>query len=368
MILFKGPCSQLLNPLQAVAGVVEKRHTMAILANVLFEKKGDRITLLATDNDIQITTHAPSDGGEDFAITVAAKKLHDVLRSLPEMTEIKLTLNDARLQVKSKHSSFNLQTLPAADFPTMSVTIGQGTQLTLPQRQVKHMLSQVQYAMAQQDLRYYLNGLLMVAKGNSLRMVATDGHRLAYVGGALPAELPTPIEAIIPRKTVLELSRQLGDSDDPLTITLSKTQARFEFGAVELISKLIEGKYPDYERVIPKNLDKVITLSRDGLAHALQRAAIMTAEKFRSVRFVIDAGLLKIYSSNTEHEEAQEEIEIDYRDMAIDVGFNIVYLQEVLNNLTSKDIELHFADSNSSALILIPGSSDFKYVVMPMRI
>jgi DNA polymerase-3 subunit beta len=331
------------------------------------EKDGEKLTLLATDIEIQITTQTPTVGAEKAAMTVGARKLQDILRSLPETAEVSLTLDDKRLQLKAGKSRFNLQTLPAEDFPRMNMADGQPSRLTVGQKQMKRLLALVQYAMAQQDIRYYLNGLLLVVKGNELRMVATDGHRLAYAAETLP-ETVSPIEVILPRKTVLELSRQLSDNDEPLEITLTPTQARFSFGNIELVSKLIDGKFPDYERVIPQHHTKLIKLSRDTLLHSLLRAAILTNEKFRGVRLVLAAGSLKIISSNAEQEEAQEEIEIDYSGDALDVGFNVTYLLDVLNNVNNEIIELHLADANSSALFVLPGNDTFKYVVMPMRI
>ena len=367
MLLFKGPRDQLLVPLQSVCGIVEKRHTLPILSNVLMEKNGENLTLLATDIEIQITTQTPTVGVDKASMTVGARKLQDILRSLPDTAEVSLALDDKRLQLKAGKSRFNLQTLPAEDFPRMSIVDGQPSRLSITQRQMKRLLALVQYAMAQQDIRYYLNGLLLVAKGNELRMVATDGHRLAYAAEPLP-NAPTPIEVILPRKTVLELSRQLVDSDDPLEITLTPTQARFSFGSIELVSKLIDGKFPDYERVIPQHHSKLIRLSRNALLQSLLRAAILTNEKFRGVRLVLAPGSLKIISSNAEQEEAQEEIEIDYNSDALDVGFNVTYLLDVLNNVSNETIELHLADANSSALFVLPGNQTFKYVVMPMRI
>lgn len=367
MLLFKGPRDQLLSPLQSVCGIVEKRHTLPILSNVLMEKDGERLTLLATDIEIQITTQTPTVGPEKAAITVGARKLQDILRSLPETADVSLTFEDKRLQLKAGRSRFNLQTMPAEDFPRMATADGQPSRLSISQRQMKRLLALVQYAMAQQDIRYYLNGLLLVAKGNELRMVATDGHRLAYAAETLAAT-PTPIEVILPRKTVLELSRQLLDADDPLEITLTPTQARFSFANIELVSKLIDGKFPDYERVIPQHHSKLIKLSRDMFLHSLLRAAILTNEKFRGVRLVLGPGSLKIISSNAEQEEAQEEIEVEYGGDALDVGFNVTYLLDVLNNVNNEIVELHLADANSSALFLLPGNQTFKYVVMPMRI
>ena len=367
MILFKGPRDQLLSPLQSVCGIVEKRHTLPILSNVLMEKNGETLTLLATDIEIQITTETPTVGAEKASMTVGARKLQDILRSLPDTAEVSLAVDDKRLQLKAGKSRFNLQTLPAEDFPRMSTVDGQASRLSITQRQMKRLLGLVQYAMAQQDIRYYLNGLLLVAKGKELRMVATDGHRLAYAAETLE-EAPAPMEVILPRKTVLELSRQLADSDDPLIISLTPTQARFSFGNIDLVSKLIDGKFPDYERVIPQHHSKLVRVSRDALLHSLLRAAILTNEKFRGVRLVLGPGSLKIISSNAEQEEAQEELEIDYTGEALDVGFNVTYLLDVLNNVSNEGVELHLADANSSALFILPGNETFKYVVMPMRI
>jgi DNA polymerase-3 subunit beta len=367
MLLFKGLRDHLLSPLQSVCGIVEKRHTLPILSNVLMEKSGDKLTLLATDIEIQITTAAPTSGPEQASLTVGARKLQDILRSLPETAEVSLSLDERRLQLKAGKSRFNLQTLPAEDFPRMAVADGQPTRLSVTQKQMKRLLALVQYAMAQQDIRYYLNGLLLIAKGNELIVVATDGHRLAYASETL-GEVLAPIDVILPRKTILELSRQLSDSDDPLEITLTPTQARFQFGDIELVSKLIDGKFPDYERVIPQHHGKIINLNRSQFLHSLLRAAILTNEKFRGVRLVLSPGSLKIISSNTEQEEANEEIEIAYDGETLDIGFNVTYLLDVLNNVAGENIELRLADANSSALFHLPDNDRFKYVVMPMRI
>ncbi len=367
MLLFKGSRDQLLAPLQSVCGIVEKRHTLPILSNVLLEKKGETLTLLATDIEVQITTSTQTSGADKQSLTVAARKLQDILRSLPEAAEISLMFEDKRLQLKAGKSRFNLQTLPADDFPRIAAASGQTTQLIITQRQMRRLLAYVQYAMAQQDIRYYLNGLLLVAKGNDLIVVATDGHRLAFTSETLSENL-TPIEVILPRKTIIELSRQLSDTDEPLTITLTPTQASFAFSNIELISKLIDGKFPDYERVIPQNHTKSIKLNRQQLLQSLQRVAILTNEKFRGVRLVLGSDSLKILSTNSEQEDAQEEIEISYTGEALDVGFNVTYLLDILNNVTTETVELRLADSNSSALFLLPDNVNFKYVVMPMRI
>ena len=367
MLLYKGLRDQLLEPLQAVSGIVEKRHTLPILSNVLLETDKGILTLLATDIEIQITAQTKTESEENTAITVGARKLQDILRSLPESSEVSLTLIDKRLQLKAGKGRFNLQTLPAEDFPRMAITDDQPTQLVVTQKQLKKLFALVQYAMAQQDIRYYLNGLLLITKGNELRVVATDGHRLAYASGVLNESLPS-MEVILPRKTVLELSKQLNDSEELVEIILTPNQARFKFNSIEFISKLIDGKFPDYERVIPKNHNKIIKISRNQLIQLLQRVAILTNEKFRGVRLLLNENSLKIISNNTEQEEAQEEIEIEYLGEPFDVGFNVTYLLDILSNVSDEIIELHLADANSSALFILPSNENFKYVVMPMRI
>ena len=369
MLLLTTTRDALLAPLQSVAGIVEKRHTLPILSNVLIEKHADQLTMLATDIEIQIrTTTGGHIGGEDASITVGARKLQDILRALPDSAEISLTLDDKRLTVKAGRSRFQLQTLPAADYPRLNLPTDAAAHLSIGQRTFKRQLAQVAYAMAQQDIRYYLNGLLLIAEGNELRMVATDGHRLAYAASDLEAPVEQRTEAILPRKTVLELARQLADSDDPLEILLAGNQAVFRFGPIELVTKLIDGKFPDYERVIPTAHPKLIHFARQPLLSALQRAAILTNEKFRGVRMVLEDGVLRIASTNAEQEEAMDELEIDYQGDKLDIGFNVTYLLDVLNNLSSETVDWRFNDGNSSALITLPGNDKFKYVVMPMRI
>lgn len=368
MLLLTTTRDALLAPLQSVAGIVEKRHTLPILSNVLIEKRGDQLTLLATDIEIQIrTTTAGHIGGEDASITVAARKLQDILRALPPAGDVNVTLDDKRLTVKAGRSRFALQTLPAADYPRMNLPDGDATRFTVSQKTFKRQLAQVAYAMAQQDIRYYLNGLLLIVAGNELRMVATDGHRLAFASSPLESELPRT-EVILPRKTVMELARQLGDSEDPLEVILAGNQVVFRFGPIELVSKLIDGKFPDYERVIPQNHPKMLTFDRAPLLATLSRVAILTNDKFRGVRLVLGDGTLKIASTNAEQEEAQEELEVDYHGDPLDIGFNVTYLLDVLNNVADDKIEWRFNDGNSSALVTLPGNDSFKYVVMPMRI
>jgi len=368
MVLIKTQRDTLLAPLQSVSGIVERRHTLPILSNVLLEKKGDRLTLLATDIEIQITTTTEGAGGDgDGAVTVGARKLQEILRSLPDTTEVSLVLEDKRLQVRGGKSRFSLQTLPADDFPRMTISEGETKQFSISQKAFRQLISKTQYSMAAQDVRYYLNGLLLLVEGKELRAVATDGHRLAYASVEIDTDLPRQ-EMILPRKTVLELNRLLVDTDDALNITLTPNQVRFAFGSVVLVSKLIDGKFPDYERVVPATLKNHMKVGRQMLMQAMQRAAILTNEKFRGVRVVLGDNSLKLIAANAEQEEAQEEIEVDYTGDAIDVGFNVGYLLDVLNNVHAEEIQWSFNDANSSALITLPGNERFKYVVMPMRI
>ncbi|HET7776539.1 MAG TPA: DNA polymerase III subunit beta [Azospira sp.] len=368
MLLIKTQRDTLLSPLQSVSGIVEKRHTLPILSNVLLEKKGDALTFLATDIEIQITTSAPAEGGEgDGAVTVGARKLQDILRSLPEGTEVSLVLEDKRLLVRGGKSRFTLQTLPADDFPRMAIGNEDAKRFSVTQKQFRQLLAQTQYAMAAQDVRYYLNGLLLLTEGKELRAVATDGHRLAFASMEIEAELPRQ-ELILPRKTVLELNRLLTDTDAPLEITLTPNQVRFAFGHVVLVSKLIDGKFPDYERVIPATLKNSLVLGRTALLQSMVRAAILTNEKFRGVRLVLQGNSLKVMAANAEQEEAQEELEVEYAGDSLVVGFNVGYVLDVLNNVSNDTVTLNFNDANSSALITVPGNDRFKYVVMPMRI
>jgi DNA polymerase-3 subunit beta len=368
MVLVKAKRDEILNPLSAVSGIIERRHTLPILSNVLIDRTASSVSFLATDIEIQITARSTlTAAGEARAITVGARKLVDILRALPDSAEVTLDQQEKRLLVKAGKSRFTLQTMPAEDFPRLAKPAGDVARFALPQKALRRLLGLVQYAMAQQDIRYYLNGLLMVVEEKQLKLVATDGHRLAFASLALAADLPRQ-EVIVPRKTVLELSKLLADSEDEVRIEVSPSQAAFSFGTIELVSKLVDGKFPDYTRVIPTQHKNRLHIERESLRQALLRAAILSNEKFRGVRWVLADGSLKIVSSNAEQEEAHEEIEVKYSGDALDIGFNVNYLLDVLNNVSGTEIECAFGDSSSSALISYAAEKDFKYVVMPMRI
>ncbi|AOK57677.1 DNA polymerase III subunit beta [Burkholderia ubonensis] len=368
MQLVKTERDTLLRPLQTVSGIVERRHTLPILANLLITKNGADVSFLSTDLELQITTRADFGVGNDqVATTVAARKLLDILRAMPD-GQVTLSLADKRLTVQSGKSRFALQTLAADEFPTVAQAKDFGASLSVPQKSFRQLLGMVHFAMAQQDIRYYLNGMLLVVDGDQLMAVATDGHRLAFSsmkieGGAFGRQ-----EVIVPRKTILELQRLLEDIDDTVTIDIAQTQAKFTFGQVELVSKLVEGKFPDFQRVIPKAHKNTFEIGREELQRSLQRAAILTSDKFKGVRCIIAPGQLKIMSTNADQEEAQEELEIAYQGETVDIGFNVTYLLDVLANLKVDTVQVSLGDASSSALITVPENDEFKYVVMPMRI
>ena len=367
MLILQADRDALLKPLQAVTGIVERRHTLPILSNVLLESTHGQTNILATDLEIQINTDGPKSEAGDFRITTNAKKLQDILRALPEGAIVALDWAQNRLTLKAGKSRFALQTLPAEDFPLMSIGEEVVSAFTLPQETFRNMLSQVQYAMAVQDIRYYLNGLLMQVEGSNLRLVATDGHRLAYSAAVIDADLPKA-EVILPRKTVLELFKLLNRPEEPVTVELLNNQVRFRCNDTVVVSKVVDGKFPDFNRVIPQDNDKIFLLGRQPLLGALERAAILANEKFRGVRLQLRPGLLSVLCSNSEQEEAREELEIAYQGAELEVGFNINYLMDVLRNVHAEDIQLAFGDANRSTLFTIPDNADFKYIVMPMRI
>ncbi|PLC55717.1 DNA polymerase III subunit beta [Pollutimonas nitritireducens] len=369
MQLVQATRDALLKPLSTVAGIVERRNTLPILANILLRKEGKSVAFIATDLEVQITTHAEFGiGDENESTTVAARKLLDILRALPDTGDVKLGLASAKLSVQSGKSRFALQTMGAAEFPTLAQPEQWDISFTLPQKTLKHLFNMVHFAMAQQDIRYYLNGLLFVFEPGFVRAVATDGHRLAH-SGAVVEGIASKHDVIVPRKTVLEMQRLLTDTDEPVSIDVATGQIRFRFGDVELVSKLVEGKFPDFTRVIPSNYTRHFSISRELLQGSLQRAAILTTDKLKGVRLQLSNNQLKVSSTNAEQEEAQEELDIDYSHEPLDVGFNVSYLLDVLANVKTETIQWSVQpDVNASALITCPDDEQFKYVVMPMRI
>ena len=368
MIVLKSTQDQVLSVLQSVAGIVERRHTLPVLANVLIRKTGDSVQLTTSDLEIQIRTTAELGGDNgNFTSTVGARKLIDILRTMPADQNVSLESTQNKLVLKGGKSRFTLQTLPAEDFPLVQEAPSFGPTFSVPQKTLKDLMSQVSFAMAVHDIRYYLNGILFVAEGKQLSLVATDGHRLAYASATLDVEVPRQ-EVILPRKTVLELQRLLSDAEGAIEMRFASNQAKFSFDGMEFVTKLVEGKFPDYNRVIPKNHRNHITLGRAPLLACLQRTAILTSEKFKGVRLNVEPGLLRVASNNAEQEEAVDELDIDYSGDAIEIGFNVTYLIDALSNMSQEMVKLELQDSNNSALLTNPENNAFKYVVMPMRI
>ena len=368
MIVLKATQDKVLSVLQSVAGIVERRHTLPILANVLLRKSGTSIQLTTSDLEIQIRTTAELGGDTgNFTTTIGARKLIDILRTMPGDQTVSLESSQSKIILKGGKSKFTLQTMQAEDFPLVQESANFGPAFSVPQKTLKDLLGQVAFAMAVHDIRYYLNGILFVAEGKQLSLVATDGHRLAFASATLDVEVPKQ-EVILPRKTVIELQRLLSDADGAIEMQFANNQAKFTFDGMEFVTKLVEGKFPDYNRVIPKNHKHKITLGRTALLSTLQRTAILTSDKFKGVRLNIDPGSLRVASNNAEQEEAVDELDIDYGGDNIEIGFNVTYLIDALTNMSQDMVSIELSDGNSSALFTIPDNATFKYVVMPMRI
>lgn len=368
MFIEKTDKETILKPLQVVIGIVERKQTLPILSNVLIEKEPGKIRFTATDLEIQITTTIETDTADNQveSITVGGKKFQEILRILPDQSKVSIETKENKAQIKSNKSRFSLQTLSSQDFPKLNNQLGNAKKVVMPQSALKALLHSVQYAMAQQDVRYYLNGVLLIIEGNVLKVVATDGHRLAFNAGTIEGSYDKQ-EIILPRKAVTELSKLLQDNDEVIELEFSTQQFKANFSGITLITKVIDGKFPDYQRVIP-SYNNHLVMNRVQIQQALQRAAILSNEKFRGVRFVLTEKNLSIISSNSEQEEAQEEIENDYHGEALDIGFNVNYLMDGLNNISDDTAIFSFGDANSSILITTTGNEAFRYVVMPMRI
>ncbi|CAM8269083.1 MULTISPECIES: DNA polymerase III subunit beta [Candidatus Methylopumilus] len=357
----------LLKPLANVASIVERKHALPILSNILIQGKDGQVQLTATDLEMQVSLSFKADLKEEIATTISARKFFDITRSLPDDCVIDIAIKDSRVSVKANKSRFAIQTLPAKDYPVMTKASSEAVVITISQIQLKRLLKQVEFAMAQQDIRYYLNGLLFEVNGNQLNIVGTDGHRLSFTSIHLDQNY-NKTEVILPRKTVIELIKLLNETEELVSVELYKGQVSFNFNDIQLISKVIDGKFPDYTRVIPEGHNNQFTIDRSQFLTSLQRASILSNEKYRGIRMMIADNNLKLISTNTEQEEAEEELEIQYQQDPIDIGFNVTYLIDVLTNIQEDKVTLAFLDTNSSCLFTIPNNNDYKYVVMPMRI
>lgn len=358
----------LLKPLQLVSGVVEKRQTMAILSNVLLNLDARQLTLTGTDLEVELTASIPLEGDHsEGEITLPARKFMDICKSLPDEAILDIDIKDGRALIRSGKSRFTLATLPATDFPATEKITG-AREYSVAQFQLKHLLDQTQFCMANQDVRYYLNGLLLELRNGGLRTVATDGHRLALCDVSCEVVAGDITQIIIPRKGVLELSRLLHDSDSPCHIQLNSNFLRITMDDVIFTSKLIDGRFPDYERVIPRGGDKLVQADKAILQHGLQRASILSNDKFRGVRLNLSPNLLRATVNNPEQEEAEEEIDVQYQGDDLEIGFNVSYLLDALNAVKESQVQLVMADQNSSCVVHGVGAEDARYVVMPMRL
>ena len=355
-----------LEPLQAVIGVVERRQTMPILTNVLLVAKDGHLSITATDLEVELVASSKINVEQDGEITVPGRKLLDIFRALPADAKVSLTLDGDRVQIRSRHSRFTLSTLPAAEFPVVDNIDAQVT-LSVSQKDASRLLEKTQFSMAQQDVRYYLNGILLEAADKTLRAVATDGHRLALCEVELKKACKGEHQVIVPRKGVLELQRLLGEEGD-VSLAIGSNHIRAQVGSIRFTSKLIDGRFPDYRRVIPTAESSPMTGDREVLKQALHRAAILSNEKYRGIRLDVKGNRIRILAHNPEQEEAEEEVTMKYSGEDLEIGFNVNYLLDALSAVDGDQVEVGLIDSNSSCLITEPGSTSCKYVVMPMRL
>jgi DNA polymerase-3 subunit beta len=363
---FSASRETILKPLQAVIGVVERRQTMAILSHVLLRTDDGKLSITATDLEVELVASTEVEKATPGEVTVPGRKLYDICRALPDGCKVDVSVGGDRLTLKAGRSRFTLSTLQAGDFPVVE-EIADEHSLGVAQTDLHWLIEKTQFSMAQQDVRYYLNGLLFETEGKRLRSVATDGHRLALAEVELTTTAAKNEQVIVPRKGVLELNRLL-DGEGDLAVHLGSNHIRVDCEGVRLTSKLIDGRFPDYERVIPNKAPNVIKADRDLLKHALQRTGILSNEKYRGVRLELTAGSVTISANNPDQEEATESVELEYQGESMEIGFNVNYLLEALSAADSQEVELHITDSNSSCLIVSPDNDQVKYVVMPMRL
>jgi DNA polymerase-3 subunit beta len=356
----------ILGLLQSVIGVVERRQTMPVLANVLVVVKGDEVSLTATDLEVELVAKGSANVQQGGEITVPGRKLLDIVKALPDGAQVTLTVEGERATVRSGKSRFTLSTLPASEFPTVEDIRSQQT-LTIGQGALKKLLEKTHFSMAQQDVRYYLNGMLVESDGKTLKTVATDGHRLAYCEAPMESAAGGVQQVIVPRKGVLELQRLL-TGEDTVELVIGTNHVRVQIGTIRFTSKLIDGRFPEYGRVIPTNPSKKVAATRDVLRAALQRAAILSNEKYRGIRLSVKPGVLTLQAHNPEQEEAEEEIDVSYEGEEMEIGFNVNYLLDALAAIDGDQVELGLTDANNSCLLTAPSMPQAKYVVMPMRL
>jgi len=357
----------LLKPLQAICGVVERRQSLPILSHVLIVIDEDKLSMTATDLEVEMIVRTSMPNAIPGEVTLPARKFLDICRALPENIEINFNIERDRAVLKAGKSRFTLQTLPASEFPSVD-PIANGTTIEIPQKDIKLLIDRTNFAMAQQDVRYYLNGLMLEITETTLRAVATDGHRLSMC--EIDAEHPgiEDSQVIVPRKGVMELIKLLDDSDTPATLTVGTNHIKVDLGDQIFTSKLIDGRFPDYQRVLPQGGDKIVESDCQAIVQALSRASILSNEKYRGIRLNLSKDLLQIHANNPDQEEAEEEIEVSYDGDDMEIGFNANYILDALNAVIDEKVRIIFTDANSSCLIQDASSDHCKYVVMPMRL
>ena len=356
----------LLGPLQSVIGVVERRQTMPVLANVLLAARDNKLSITGTDLEVELVASTQVSVQQSGDITIPGRKLLEIFRSLPEKTSITLATDGERVSLRAGRSRFTLTSLPAAEFPLVEEINAQQT-LNVAQGEFRRLIDKTHFSMAQQDVRYYLNGLLLETDGKSLRAVATDGHRLAIAEMTLEGKVKATHQVIVPRKGVLELQRILG-TEGTIELAVGTNHVRAQIGDIRFTSKLIDGRFPEYGRVIPASPPRMVEADRETLRQALQRTAILSNEKYRGIRLTARPDLLTIQAHNPEQEEAEDQVEVSYKGEEVEIGFNVNYLLDALSAIDGDKVEIGLTDSNSSCLIHAPGTAHTRYVVMPMRL
>ena len=357
----------LLKPLQQIIGAVERRQTMPALSNLLIRGNDQGLSITATDLEVELIATLDMELEDQGTTTIPARKLLDICRSLPDQAKIAVNSSNEKVKVSSGRSRFSLATLPAEDFPTID-DLELDQNVVIKEADFKALIEKTAFAMAQQDVRYYLNGLLLEVDAEQIRTVATDGHRLALSQLDHKSDIDGSRQIILPRKGVQELLRLLSSEDNQITVAIGKNHLRVNLANLQFTSKLIDGRFPEYQRVLPEECDNRAKIDKVQLKQALTRASILSNEKYKGIRLILDDNTMVIQAHNPEHEEAEDEIEINYKGDRLEVGFNVVYLLDVLNALESDTVEVIIQDANSSALIIAPDSQVSRYVVMPMRL
>ncbi len=359
----------ILKPLQTITGVVERRQTLPVLSNLLLSVGNEGLSMTTTDLEVEMVARVSLEGAEAGDITLPARKLVDICKALPEGAQIDIVYDEEkeRATIKSGRSRFNLTTLPVSEFPNIEEVKGV-FEFEVPQKVLKQLIDKTAFAMAQQDVRYYLNGLLLEVDSGMIRTVATDGHRLAVCEHEANVSPGEKIQVILPRKGVMELARLLSEGDEPVKVMVGNNHLSVVLEEYSFTSKLIDGKFPDYQRVIPRDSDKDVTADHELLRQALVRTSILSNEKYRGIRLRLQDGLIQAQANNPEMEEAEEEIEVQYTGPRLEIGFNVSYLLEALNVIDTPNVKLALGDANSSCVMRPEGQSACTYVIMPMRL